>query len=369
MKKRDRYHQNYIFLGTESSHRQIKKFRTKHKTKASIINKIIRLIIVFVLVYQLYKYKIFIKRKKILLDKEKHSVENSLKKDYKNNKFIILSHVCVECGLLSHYNKFLSCLVNILNQGRIPLVNLIRFPNIFNGFNDSSLTLDQNPWEYFFKQPFGYNLKDVKTNSKNIRDYECSIYKRPNHDIIFDNKFYSYYWHNLYETYFPIKDEIIIRAENIMKKLFKNSENILGIFLRGTDFVATKPKKHYIQPEPEVVFNDVDKFDEQNNYDFYFLVTEDYLIRDKFKNKYNKKLKYLENNLSFNYNYASGKELLAYNKNINGNFIFMKDYLTNIVILSKCIDIICGRANGAVMAFIITKGFRNVKAYNFGKYK
>ena len=99
------------------------------------------------------------------------------------------------------------------------------------------------------------------------------------------------------------------------------------------------------------------------------MVTEDYLIRDKFKNKYNKKLKYLENNLSFIYNYASGNELLAYNKNINGNFIFMKDYLTNIVILSKCIDIICGRANGAVMAFIITKGFRNVKAYNFGKYK
>ena len=48
-------------------------------------------------------------------------------------------------------------------------------------------------------------------------------------------------------------------------------------------------------------------------------MTEDYLIRDKFKNKYNKKLKYLENNLSFNYNNANGNELLAYNKNINGN--------------------------------------------------
>ncbi len=47
----------------------------------------------------------------------------------------------------------------------------------------------------------------------------------------------------------------------------------------------------------------------------------------------------------------------------------MKDYIINIIILSKCIDIICGRANGSVMAFIITKGFRNVKAYNLGKYK
>ena len=105
-----------------------------------------------------------------------------------------------------------------------------------------------------------------------------------------------------------------------------------------------------------MVFNDVDKFDEQNNYDFYFLATEDYLIRDKFKNKYNEKLKHLETNLSFNYNY-SRNEYLAYNKNINGNFNLMKDYLTNIIILSKCIDIICGRTNGSVMAFILTKGF------------
>ena len=47
----------------------------------------------------------------------------------------------------------------------------------------------------------------------------------------------------------------------------------------------------------------------------------------------------------------------------------MKDYLINIIILSNCIDIICGRANGSVLAFIITKGFRNVLAYNLGKYK
>ena len=368
MKRRTKYHQNYIYLGTESSHRQFKKFHSSiFDSKFSIIYNIIKLISVFLLLYKLYKYKT-IRRKKLLINKE-YLTENSLKNDYKNNSFIILSHICPECGLLSHYNKFFSCLANKLNEGRIPIINLLRFPNIFNGFNISSLSLDQNPWEYFFKQPFDYNLKDVKTNAKHIKDFECCGYKRPNHDIIFDNKFYAYYWHNLYKTYFPIKDEIIIKAEKIRKKLFEKSENILGIFLRGTDFVATKPKKHYIQPEPEVVFSDVDKFDKENNYDFYFLVTEDYLIRNKFKNKYNNKVKYLETNLMFNYNYTSGNEILAYNKNINGNIKLMKDYLINIVILSKCIDIICGRANGSVMAFIITEGFRNVKAYNLGKYK
>ena len=104
------------------------------------------------LIYILYKFKIYNKQKKIFSDKEKYSIHNSLQRDYTNNSFIILSHICKECGLLSHYNKLLSCLANILNQGKIPIVNLIRFPNIFNGFNESSLSLDQNPWEYFFKQ-------------------------------------------------------------------------------------------------------------------------------------------------------------------------------------------------------------------------
>ena len=162
----------------------------------------------------------------------------------------------------------------------------------------------------------------------------------------------------------------LLKKQKILEKNFlKILKLFLAIFLRGTDFVATRSGGHSVQPEPEVVFNDVDKFDEKNNYDFYFLDTEDYLIRDKFKNKYNKKLKYLETNLSFGYDYKSGKARLAYNKNINGNINFMKNYLINIIILSKCIDIICGRTNGSVMAFIITKGFRNIKAYNLGSYK
>ena len=150
-----------------------------------------------------------------------------------------------------------------------------------------------------------------------------------------------------------------------MKKLFKNSENVLGIFVRGTDFLALRPSNHAIQPEPEVVMNDVDKFDQENNYDYYFLSTEDNIIRNKFINRYRDKLKYLKTNHTFRYN---NTKVLAYNEEVNGNLEFMKVYLINTVIISKCIDIICGRTNGSVFIFIITKGFRNIKVYNYGRY-
>ena len=372
MRRKNQSYQKYIYLGKITSNKRYNKFQpiTSESKKLKTLNGIFKLFVILIFASIFIKLKInerrFKQKKKI--NKEDYSFKNQLSNNYINNSFIILSHICEDCGLLSHYNKFLSCLSNILKEGRIPIVNLIKFPNIFNGFNESSLSLEQNPWEYFFKQPFNYSLKDVKTYSKHIKEYECCVYKRPSQDIIFNNNFYRFYWNNLYNTYFPIKDEIIKEAEIIKNELFQKSENVLGILLRGTDFIALRPKKHYIQPEPEIVFNDVDKFNEENNYDYYFLVTEDNIIRNKFINKYKDKLKYFKSKETFNYEY-NNKEILAYNKKINGNLQLMKNYLINIIILSKCIDIICGRTNGSVLAFIITKGFRHVKAYNLGKYK
>jgi hypothetical protein len=47
----------------------------------------------------------------------------------------------------------------------------------------------------------------------------------------------------------------------------------------------------------------------------------------------------------------------------------MKTYLINIIILSKCIDIITSKTAGAIVAFILTNGFRNKKIYDLGYYK
>ena len=121
-------------------------------------------------------------------------------------------------------------------------------------------------------------MKDVVVNAKDIKEEECRRHNMLNRKIIFYNKFIRHYWNNLYKTYFPIKEEIIKEADKIRKKLFHNSENILGILLRGTDFTSMHPSYHFRQPELEVVFKDVDKFEQENKYYYYFLTTEDNLI-------------------------------------------------------------------------------------------
>ena len=79
-------------------------------------------------------------------------------------------------------------------------------------------------------------------------------------------------------------------------------------------------------------------------------------------------MNYIKPNININYNYKE-KHFLGENFNIKGNIYYMKIYLINILILSKCIDIIAARTSGIIGAFILSKGFRYTKLYYLGLYK
>ena len=176
------------------------------------------------------------------------------------------------------------------------------------------------------------------------------------------------FWHNFAQKYLQIKDKIIEEANYKKKILFNDSNNVLGILIRGTDYIALKPKDHAIQPSCEMVFNDIQEMDIKNKYDWIFITTEDDLIREEFKKKFGTKLRFINNNFKIEYDYNS-KEYINLNNNLKGNINFFKNYLINIIILSKCLDIICSRTGGSIGAFILTEGFRNKKVYYLGVYK
>ena len=158
-----------------------------------------------------------------------------------------------------------------------------------------------------------------------------------------------------------IKESLIIR-----KLLFYGSKNILGVLIRGTDYLKIKPINHPIQPSSDIVIHDIKKMDKKNKYNWIFLSTEDNIIRNKFIKEFGNKIKYLipEKNIKYNQ-----KTFLAFNPGIAGNLEYMRTYLISIIILSKCIDIITSRTNGAAAAFIIKNGFyRNSLIYYLGNY-
>ena len=293
------------------------------------------------------------------------SYEEKLK-NYQSKQFVILRRLeCPDCGFFSFYIVHLGCINKYLLEGYIPIIDLQSFQNVYNKGNISI----KNPWELFFYQPYNYTLEEVKQYGQNLKYIKCNSgnYRPDEINIYYINKSINF-WHTFANKYMPIRNEIIQEANIIKSNLFNNSNNILGVKIRGTDYLSVKPKKHSVQPKIEQVITDVKIMDKHYNYDYIFFATEDEKIKQKFIPEFGYKLKLLNPNVVVHYSYYN-KYKINSNININGNLDYIKNYLLNIIILSKCLDIITSRCSGAAGIFILSKGFRHAKIYNLGIYK
>ena len=287
--------------------------------------------------------------------------------DYKYKNFSIMRRIdCPNCGFFSFYIVHLGCINKYLSLGYTPIIDLKTFPNIYNKGN---LSLN-NPWELFFYQPFNYTLDEVQKYSKNIYYFNCTakLY-RPNEINIYYNDKSLNFWHNFAKQYMPLKNEIIKECHIIMNNLFGKSKNILGVRIRGTDYITKRPKGHSIPPKIDQVIHDVKIMDKTYKYDFIFFATEDEILKKKFisVSEFQPKLKLLNPKITLNYNYNNN-----YSTNINygirGEIEYIKNYVLNILILSKCLDLVTARCSGATGIYILSNGFRNTKVYYNGQY-
>ena len=325
------------------------------------IIKLIFLFLIFLLIIEIYNYYYAEITHNYNYFKEKWKY----RRDLKMKNFKILQRIeCPQCGFFSFYIVHLGCIYRNLLLGYIPIIDLKSFPNVYNG-ND---TKKNNPWELFFHQPYNFTLSDVTKYARHVSYLECTaIGERPDEINMYYKPGSINFWHDFAKTYMPLKEEILIEVNDIMHDLFGNSRNILGVKMRGTDYVAWKPKGHSIPPTVEQVINDVKMMDKKYNYDFIFFATEDELIKKKFVPHFKKKIKLLNPNIQINYNYKK-KDFINLNKNINGNLEYIKNYVLNTIILSKCLDIVTPRCSGTAGIFILTNGFRHTKIYNLGEY-
>ena len=278
--------------------------------------------------------------------------------DYKNKKFVIFHrHDCPSCGLFSFFIIHLGCINKFLLEGYIPIVDLQSFINIYNRGNKSMY----NPWELFFCQPFNYSLEEVKKYAKNIKYLSCNGGGfRPDEINIYYYKYRINFWKNISNTYSPVKDEIMQEVKIIIKKLFGKSKNILGVKIRGTDYVKKRPRGHSVQPNVDQVISDVKNFDLKYNYDFIFFASEDELIKKKFIPEFKDKLKIL--------NPDDDRYMIKFRDKQYEHLNYVKNYLFNTIILSKCLDLISSRCTGATGIILLSKGFRHLIIYNLGVY-
>lgn len=270
-------------------------------------------------------------------------------------------------GLFARYNVFAGHIAYALSNGWLPVVDMQNYPNIY--LPPEKLG-KENSWEYYFEQPLRIGLEQayggenvvLGDDTKNIDPSPMPVmrfYENKNHllDI----------WRELVKTgLLKVKPERMAEILSVRQKLFAPNDRVLGVLLRGTDYLSEKPFNHPIPPPIEFAVGTVLAKLQEWHCNKIFLATEDKDIVQTFKNFFG------DTCLTYDreyVNYVPGKRLGCYSiDRPNDHFLQGKDYLTQIVLASMCNCFVAARCQGSVGVMMMADKFEHTYFFNLGSY-
>lgn len=232
--------------------------------------------------------------------------------------------------------------------------------NYKNIYLEESKLGKENSWEYYFQQPTKYTLKDIKPSDKVklSKLWQNIPFPDPKDMALFNNIDELKMWQDYAKKHIKLQPHIKEKINQEYHELIKKDDKVLGILARGTDYTSTKPTLHPIQPNPDTIIKKIKEKLERKEYNKIFLASEDKNIVKRFKNEFGDKLIMNKQSLK-NYDGESHIGNIQHDRK-NDKYLNGLEYLTTIIILSKCNAIIAGRTNGSLAALIL-----NNNAYEY----
>ena len=250
-------------------------------------------------------------------------------------------------------NNVFSFIISSLVERKIPRIDVINK----NG---------ENIWECFFRQPF----EQIDVNNMQVSISEENIVQAfPSFDEIYKKRSIDL-WGKMYEDFFVLKTDTKAYIDNEVKQIIKG-EKVLGVLCRGTDYTDCKPKGHPIQPEIENVLNLVEEKRKELGYEYIYLATEDGRIDKMFRERFQSKI--LTNKRMYYDNIFDDNKLQwlqdVHFERKDDEYWKGLEYLSSLVILSKCNALIAGNCGGSQAAVFLNKGkYDYTYIYNLGIY-
>lgn len=286
-----------------------------------------------------------------------------LRKDKQvNEKYYVIRPQTNTQGLLSTYLYVLNHVKWCEENNYIPYVDFESKQCQY--YTGRKINGSLNAWDYYFEQPSKMTKKDVYQKSNLMiggwtffkRNQVISIEKTPqmmgNEEI-----------RKLARKYLPVRCNVIELAEERHKKLFHGK--VLGVFLRGTDYVRLKPKGHSRQPSIEQAIDVIDQFVNKYDIDQIFVVTEDQEYFNTLKELYGDIVFSSDDSFIDSYNSEAYIESSftndAYERGLN--------YLIRILLIGKCDYFIGGITNGSLVSYCLKDGYYDDSYwFELGKY-
>ena len=191
-------------------------------------------------------------------------------------KFYVLRSTDQVVGLMSHHFMGLSAICKCERENLVPIIDFLNYKTQYNV--DFPINGTHNSWEYYFEQPCKYSLDEVY-KSRNVIISGWKFYPPlPYNENYTDEELY-----NAMQK-IPIKQYIMDIADKKIKT--EGINNMIGILVRGTDYVKLRPIGHAIPPTAEQAAEKVEEFLKKYGDSRIFLATEDKNIYDYFTRRY-----------------------------------------------------------------------------------
>jgi len=297
-----------------------------------------------------------------------------------NKKFLILGKgFSMDMGLFAIICGVVMNIRYCLEHNIILVVDL---QNNDNQYLDGLGIGKENSWEYFFEQPFGYNLEQIKDCknilfSKRIRLFNPFFY-------IFYSKFKSFeifsFDKNLallqdlkndFKQYIRFNETVKNYVNSEYERIFKGKERVLGVLARGTDYLLKKPKYHRVQPEPNLILEKSKQTMHNCKCDYVYLATEDENIYKLFKDNFGDKL-LVNSQKRIDLNKINlGEDELLHSVDFGrkrDKYNLALEYLSSLYNLSKCQCFVGGVTAGTAGIFLMTEGFEYQYLFDLGYY-
>lgn len=274
--------------------------------------------------------------------------------------------------LLFHYYRNLQQLSYAVKNNWIPVVDWENYGPFRHG-EDYPINGTTNCWEYYWKQPSEYSLEEVYQSKYVILANRNSV----NYGFIPSMAFtppFSRYVKDLkekcpkFDKLFQLNDVTLEYINNYQNILFPKNVKILGVSVRGNAYGSRSVVNHPIQPSITELATTVNNFLEQWKMDYIFFTCESAEVINEIKGRFGNKLIYLprlryekepSENEKENPLYAPGQK---YQTNL--------DYLTEMVLLSRCDALVAGISGGVRAAIIWNAGeYENIHIFDKGLWK
>ena len=228
-------------------------------------------------------------------------MEHELKKFGVKNpeiKFFVI-RLTLGGGIFSNYNNVLYLLKYAEDQNLTPVIDYENYPNYQREPNKVNGT--GNSWNYFHQQPSEYSLKEVYKSKHVILSNNRSqfYFNKLDFKYFFDakvlNEEYQLNELNRLTKKIPYNRSTNQFIDEKLDNIFCDKKNIIGVFLRGTDYANKKlALDHYIPMSVEESLKITKERIKENGYDYVYLSTEQLEYLDYFRNEFGDKLIYLE---------------------------------------------------------------------------